>query len=470
MSNLRKFIIALTNTCLILGASQVAHAADTTDDTVYAHHKNINTHINTQTKHNDHLLGAPVFIGGTPVVTSPYLGISSSYDASDLLINIPYINEDLSLLKQQQKIFGYCKKSTINLTDPLVILSGKIEAQVAASNHFHTFHNNANYDIDLTGAELDTAVLVNSWSTGYLAFVYDNSPGGFNRRIDNSNLLLDRGFLTFGNLAQSPFYVTLGQYYIPFGQYSSAMLTDPLTKLMGRTKARALTLGYFKKIQQSSINASVYSFNGDTRTRNDDRRRSGGINIDYGYDQNDWAVDLISGYITNIADAGGMQHNGLDSSGFFQGFSGTHQSEMVSAVPAFHLRGKLSLNQFTLIAAYLTATRSFSKDTLSFNGQGAQPKAFHTELDYNFPIFTKPSLIGVGYDESSKALALVLPKKQYTAIVSTSIWKDTIESLEFCHAVDYAATDQANGIGGVIPIQGTGRSSNTVTFQVGFYF
>jgi hypothetical protein len=468
MSNLRKFIIALTNTCLILGMSQVAHAADTTDSSGYAHRKVFNPQ---PRPHDNHLLGAPVFIGGTPVVTSPYLGISSSYDASDLLINIPYINEDLSLLKQQQKIFSYCRKSTINLTDPLVILSGKIEAQIAASNHFHTFHNDANYDIDLTGAELDTAVLVNSWSTGYLAFVYDNSQGGFNRRLDNSNLLLDRGFLTFGNLDQSPIYVTLGQYYIPFGQYSSAMLTDPLTKLMGRTKARALTLGYFKKIQQSSINASVYAFNGDTRTRNDDRRRSGGVNINYGYAKNDWAVDLISGYITNITDAGGMQHNGLDSNdGFFSGFSGTHQSEMVSAIPAFHLRGKLNLNQFTLIAAYLTAARSFSKDTLSFNGQGAQPKAFHTELDYNFPIFTKPSLIGVGYDESSRALALAIPKKQYTAIFTTSVWKDTIESLEFCHAVDYATTDLANGIGGVIPIQGTGRSSNTVTFQVGFYF
>ena len=52
----------------------------------------------------------PIFIVGTPVISSPYIGINSEFNASDLIVNQPYVNEDLYLLQQQQQIFNYLRQ------------------------------------------------------------------------------------------------------------------------------------------------------------------------------------------------------------------------------------------------------------------------------------------------------------------------------------------------------------------------
>ncbi len=427
---------------------------------------------NAQAQDRPTPLGKTSFIGGTPVVTSPYIGVVPSYDASDLLVNFPYVNEDLSLLKQQQRIYSYCSTCSIHPESPLLALSGKIEAQISRVSHTGTAYGESDHDVDLTGAEVDTAVLVNQWSTGYLAFVYDNSQGSSNRRVDNSRVLLDRGFLTIGNLNQLPFYFTLGQYYVPFGQYASAMISDPLTKVLGRVKARAFTLGFYKKFDKNNeLNLSAFAFNGDTKSSANSKSHQFGLNADYQFTQNPWSLELGTSYISNIADSGGMQHNGLSSGNSFSGFAGSAASEILDPIPGVGLRTNLGVGSFHFIFAYVAAARSFPLSVLSFDQKPARPQAVHSELDYNFSAFNKPSLIGFAYDQSKDALALLIPKRQYTAIVSTSIWKDTIESLQFSHAVDYPTSDQANGNAGVVPIYGgTSSDINSIILQVGFYF
>ena len=156
------------------------------------------------------------------------------------MVNQPYVNEDLNLLQQRKQIYNYLQQHGHAFSDtPVVNLSGKIESQIFHTNHFNNFQNNSATDIDLTGIELDTEILVNQWVTGLIAFVYDNTPPTdmSPRRIDNSRVLLERGFLTIGNLAKFPLYATMGQFYVPFGQYSSAMISDPFTKILGRTES-----------------------------------------------------------------------------------------------------------------------------------------------------------------------------------------------------------------------------------------
>lgn len=429
-----------------------------------------------QTTHQNVVTAShPFFIIGTPVISSPYIGINSEYNASDLVVNQPYVNEDLYLLQQRKQIYHYLIENCQPFPrTPVVNLSGKIESQIFHTNHFGNFQSNAATDIDLTGIELDTEVLVNQWVTGLMAFVYDNAPPMERsaRRIDNSNVFLERGFLTIGNLAEFPLYATIGQFYVPFGQYSSSMISDPFTKTLGRTKTRALTLGFSKQINcENNVNVSAFVFRGPSRTSLENNGlRNYGANVDYLFTKPKWSVDIAGSYIRSIADSAGMQHNGNSGIDNFAGFATRNATELLNPVPGIDTRGTVSVGAVSVTAEYVTASRSFAPSVLSFNNQGAKPAAFHTEAAYKLDVLKKPSAIIIGYDQSKDGLALLLPKKRYVATLSTSIWKDTIESLEFRHDIDYNATDVATGQTGFNAIQGTGKSGNTVTLQVGLYF
>lgn len=421
----------------------------------------------------------PIFIIGTPVISSPYIGINSEYNASDLIVNQPYVNEDLYLLQQRKQLWHYLHVQhdyPVSNT-PIVNLSGKVEAQIIHGDEFDEFQNNSGNDIDLTGIELDTEVLVNKWVTGLIAFVFDNNPPNQSlRRIDNSNVFLDRGFLTVGNLAELPLYATIGQLYVPFGQFSSAMLSDPFTKILGRTKARAVNLGFSKQFNaENNLNLAAFLFRGPTRTSIDNNGlHNFGANIDYTFTKPKWNLDLAASYIRSIADAVGMQHNGNAGINTFNGFSTNISTEIMNPVSGLDARGTLGIGPVSLSAEYVTAACPFSVTALSFGTEnvlfGAKPQAFHTEAAYKFDILSKPSSIAIGFDQSREALGLQIPKKRYVATASTSIWKDTIESIEFRHDIDYALTDVATGGQGFEPMTGTGNSSNAITFQIGLYF
>ncbi|MFZ0219024.1 MAG: LbtU family siderophore porin [Candidatus Aquirickettsiella sp.] len=419
----------------------------------------------------------PFFIVGTPVISSPFIGINSEFNASDLVVNQPYVNEDLYLLQQRKQIYNYLIQNGHPFpSTPVVNLSGKIESQIYHTSHFGNFQNNSATDIDLPGIELDTEILVNQWVTGLIAFVYDNNPpmDMSPRRIDNSHVFLERGFLTIGNLAKFPLYATMGQFYVPFGQYSSSMISDPFTKTLGRTKARALELGFSKQFNdENDLNLSAFVFRGPSRTSIDNNGlRNYGANAEYIFTKPKWNIDIAGSYIRSIADSLGMQHNGNNGLGNFEGFATNNNTEILNPVSGLDARGTLSIASFSLTGEYVTVSRSFSQTVLSFDGQGAKPSAFHAEAEYKFNVLEKPSAVVIGYDQSKDALGLLIPKKRYIATVSTSIWKDTIESLEFRHDIDYSATDIAYGQSGLAlnPINGTGKSGNTITLQVGLYF
>jgi len=420
----------------------------------------------------------PVFIIGTPVISSPYIGINSEYNASDLVVNQPYINEDLYLLQQRRQLRNYLYKQNKfpEMNTPIVNLSGKIEAQIIHGNQFGNLRRSMT-DIDLTGIELDTEVLVNSWVTGLIAFMYDNGPPHTSpRRIDNSRLALERGFLTIGKLDRLPLYSTIGQFYVPFGQYSSAMISNAFTKTLGRTKARAIALGFSTQLNsENNLNLAAFVFRGPSKTSDGNRGlHNYGGNVSYTFSKQKWNLNLAASYIRNITDSVGMQHNGnIDASNGFSGFATNEQTEILNPVAGIDTRGTLSVEPVSLVVEYVTAASPFSVSTLSFGTQnnlrGAKPEAFHTELAYKFSAWKKPSGLAVSYDQSKDALALLIPKKRYSMTASTSIWKDTIESIEFRHDVDYSATDVSVGQR-LTPIIGTGQSANTVTFQIGLYF
>lgn len=410
---------------------------------------------------------------GNVVHTSPFLSLRSAYDASDLVANISTMNEDLRLLQARQQLENDTSELGVLLTPrPIVTISGGVEGQASWSA---PYQGKSSSDIDLTRAEFDTLAEAGKWATAFMSFIYDNSPldpslNGSGDRTLNSRVLLRRGFVTIGNLNELPLYFTIGQMYAPFGIYTNNILSTPQTKILGRLNVRAALLGY----SQHGIYASTYAFNGPANVGNtgiDDY----GANLGYQFTKGKWSGNFGGGMINDLADAEGIQING-NPTGFFQGFAENPNTEMmIHHVPAGDLHGQIGYGPFAVYGEYITATKSFDPRDMTFDNDAAKPKAGYAEGDYNFTIFDKPTAFSLAFGESWDALAIGVPKDSYIAAFNISIWKNTIESLEYRHDVNYEATDSAGGRCGVngmsfCGVPSLGSSQNSVIGQIGVYF
>ncbi|MBV9575294.1 MAG: LbtU family siderophore porin, partial [Gammaproteobacteria bacterium] len=309
------------------------------------------------------------------------------------------------------------------------------------------------------------------WLLGFVELTYDNGiPSATNSyRVSNSRVFVNKAFATIGDFSESPFYSSFGQFYVPFGTYSSVMVTDPLPKLLGRTKARSILVG----MQQQGDNAfygSTYIFRGDSHAASVSKINNGGINLGYRFKQGSVAADLGGGVIANIADSAGMQ-------------SGTHFSayeQIAHRVPAYDLRGNIGVGEsLDFIAEYVTASSRFNPNDMSFNGHGAKPWALDTEAAYSFKAWDRPSSVGIGYAKSNQALALSIPSARYSLVFNTSVWRNTLQSLELRHDRNYAASNTANGPTGAATTPGactsavcsqSGKADNALTAQFDYYF
>lgn len=414
------------------------------------------------------------YIAGMPVVTSPYLGSRPAFDGSDLIVNISSINQDVRLMMQRNAVaralakLGYPEPDT-----PIIALSGAIESYAW---HSKPYGGPRAWDLDLGTAELDVATALNPWVEGYFSFAYDSAPPMISgRRIDNSRVRLGKAFINIGNLDRTPFYFTSGQLYVPFGRFSSSMISAPLPLIMSRTIARTVILGY-RHQQDTGFYGALFGFRSDTTLN---ARGVGGINLGYNFDVNDKRGEVGISLISSVNEAGGMQATG-GGAGQFAGFGFSRATEAVKKIPAVDVHANINFDAIGLSAEWVSATQAFRMADLNFNQRGAKPQALNVEGAYTFKIQNKPASVGAGYGWSGQALALGLPKHRVAGVFNISIWRDTVESIEVRHDVDYGTNAQANGIGGVIsnttcgsangPICGTGKSATTVTAQLGIYF
>jgi len=95
------------------------------------------------------------FIGGTPVITAPYLGSRPAFSGSDYIVNISSINRDIRLMEQRRQLYrayhamGYPAPNT-----PIIALSGKVEPIGSIGD---SYTRDVTADWNLGSAELDVS-------------------------------------------------------------------------------------------------------------------------------------------------------------------------------------------------------------------------------------------------------------------------------------------------------------------------
>lgn len=405
------------------------------------------------------------YLGGMPVITSPYLGVRSAFDGSDLIVNISSINEDVRLLLQRKTIAEMLLSQKKHFPEhPMIELSGKLEGYALGN---WPYSGSRTGDINLKSAEIDVATYINPWITGFFAIKYDNAPPQlFSQRAANSRLFLNKGFITLGNMQETPFYATLGQLYVPFGLYSSRMLTSTLPYVLGATRSRAFVVGY-NPVADSHLYGAAYIFHGDILSPG---RVQGGANLGYRYRKDHVFAELGASVISNIAESDGFQATG---SSVFPGFGASPATQrLVSRVPGVGTHLKLSYGNHSLKSEYVAAVTRFNAADLTFNGRGARPWAVNVEYNYGFELKKIPGAISFGYGHSGEAYALTLPRDTLITSLCMSFWKDTLATLEYVHSYNYPVGTTGTGRGqvGTLPSASLGKTADSLIFQFGIYF
>ncbi|WP_028318089.1 LbtU family siderophore porin [Desulfobulbus elongatus] len=307
-----------------------------------------------------------------------------------------------------------------------VSLSGVIEGDYKLGKDFQGDHSS---EFVLDTVDLIFDLKVTDWATGKIVVEYDGTEG-------NEDIYIDEAHVTLGNTESFPFFLTGGKLYVPFGDFSTNMIQDPLTQTLGETNSAGVIAGF----EKNGFTATVFSYNGmnegdDPADEDNDSINGFGASLGYSYEQEEMGFKVGGAWINNIADADNTTDI-LEDSGIYT---------LRDQVPGLSLNLGANYKAFSLITEYITALDSFDAGELAYGAPGAEvgaePAAWNTELAYATAILDKETVFAIGYQRSWEAVALELPEHRYIAATSFGIFDGTTLTFEYFHDEDYSIAD-----------------------------
>lgn len=356
-------------------------------------------------------------------------GISSSPVPEELL-RTKVQQQVLKEIRRQQEAEG--KSQQIN---DYVTLFGLIEAEAVVGDDFA---GDAASEFNVATVELGFDAQLSDWVVGHILAKYEGGE-------EDQHLFIDEANIWLGNYQKFPVLLTAGKFYLPFGQFDTNMVQDPLTLEVGEINAPGLAIG----VEQHGFTGALYSYKGMNETDGNDTIKGFGAMLSYHHEIDETRVDAGASWVSNLADSGGIS----------DAFDGAGLDSIIDQVPGFGVYLTAGYGPFSLISEYIQAIDPFAPSELDFKGEGAQPKAWNAELAYATALLGKETIFAVGYQGTAEALALELPYARYMGAVSMVLFEGTSLTLEYFHDSDY---DEDEG--------GSGEDADVFTAQLAYEF
>lgn len=373
------------------------------------------------------------------ITTSQTIGLRSRYDGSDLVVSYSSMGPDVKLLKQR-RAFGSSPRH--GLWRPDIQFSGGIEGQ-ASWDKTATTHSS---DLDLTRFELDMLAEFNPWVGAMGALTYDNGMGTAVDRTKNSNISLKRAFVTLGQLKRTPWYASFGQMYMPFGRYSSLMLSSALTTQLGRITGRGAVLGYYGlDAQDNGWLSTLFFMQGKTRPLSASSEiDQGGASVSFTHHLNGKQhIQLGAGVVRNLADADHISD---------MLYAEESEDQLTRRVPGVDAYAIIGYAPWRLSVEYIKALKSLEADSTVYGRYGA----IQVALDYALGVRNMPSNLYFVYGHSRAASSFDMPKSNWAVGLYMHVWKNTLQALEYRYNRLYTGQTAVN--------------EHSVLLQLGAYF
>jgi hypothetical protein len=321
-----------------------------------------------------------------------------------------------------------------------VSFSGLVEVEAGFEKGYE---NEDTSDIVLATVELGIEAELCDWATANVVLLWEED--------DTEPVDIDVGSITLAS-EDSPFFLTAGRIYIPFGNFETHMVSDPLTLEIGETAESALQVGF----ESGGFHASAFVFNGDIdQDGDDDEIKNYGVSIGYACENDNMSLDVGVDWINNIWDSDGLGdivEEDLD----------LPLDEYADGIAA-HLI--LNFGSFCLIGEYVGAMNDSEfnvyspvTQTLVDVSKVEELKAWNIELGYSFEVAGKETTFAIGYQGTDK-MGGVFPEDRYIGAVGIALCEYFGLSVEYVHDEDYG-----------INAGGTDDDADIVTVQLALEF
>lgn len=231
-------------------------------------------------------------------------------------------------------------------TYPDITLSGLVEIETAVVDNGDEIQD----DISLATVELGLAARMNPWLQADLIMLYEED--------DTPDPTVDRGTLTF-LLPQTPFRLTAGRMTVPFGLFSSLMVSDPPTLELGETKRQTvLEAGY----AEQGFSGSFSVYRGDVQRNEDKRINSLAATASYSYETETSFMHIAAGWTNNLSDSDTLQ----------EGFEDGRCTELTGGATVGF---EAEFDKWLINAEYLGALERLADG----ESAGTRPEAFNIE-------------------------------------------------------------------------------------------
>jgi hypothetical protein len=260
---------------------------------------------------------------------------------------------------------------------------------------------------------------VNDWIGVEASLLYEQ---------DETDLEVDIATVSIANSDKTPFYSIIGQTYMPFGNYDTNMVSDPLTLEIGESRETAIQVG----TATFGFTGVAYMFNGDLDGDSDNSINDWGGFLGYNKEFDFGGLGLGLGYISSLGESDSLQ-------------DGIHVSDDVSGTA---LNARLDIGNFNIIGEYVGANDSFDTADIAYRGSGAKPSAYNIEAGYSFSTLGKDSVIAAGYQGSKESVALELPESRFLVTYAVKVLRNTGVLIEYAYDSDYDVSDGGSGENG----------------------
>ena len=249
--------------------------------------------------------------------------------------------------------------------------------------------------------------------SGHIHFLYEE---------DETDLEIEEGHITIDGEDVIPLFLRTGKMFVPFGNFNSRFISDPLTLELGETLESAVMVG----AHSDNFEIAASTFNGDIDKTGDDNMIQTFVINAQGSLPEDMVPDLSLSagvaYLSNIADSDTLQDaDGVDGAAIDEHVDGLSGFISLSFMERLFLEGE-----------YLGALKSFEAGELAFDdGKKMAPRVWNVEAAV---AILDGMEIGAKY-EGSDDCGDLFPESQFGGVISAEIFEQTSLGVEYLYGM-----------------------------------